>query len=306
MKRFYKNSLIIAVVSICVGVCMTLAGLIGGGAGILEDVLKGIEFYEKIENKEPVNYIYPVGEYAIDNLELNIDASDLIIKYENTDKFTITVENEDEHDCRIDGDTLKFEAIGHSEAIIKKLRAKVTMVFPENYKFNDVKITLGAGRMKAGYLKSKELFVEVGAGSVEVNTLSVDGDALLTVGAGNMEVESLNAVKNAELRVEAGNMEVNGIETESADIVCEAGRFEGENVKLSSNAKIECGAGSVSLDMMHQKEDFNYDLECSVGSISFGDEKCSGLDRERRIENNADKEFDIECSVGAVEIEFEG
>lgn len=305
MKRFYKNSLIIAVVSICVGVCMTLAGLIGGGAGILENVLKGIEFYEKIENKEPVSYIYPMGEYAIDNLELNIDASDLVIKYENTKNITITVENEEKHQCKIDGDTLKFEAIGHSEAIIKNWRAKITMVFPENYKFNDVKITLGAGRMTAGYLKSKELFVEVGAGSVEVNTLTVDGDALLTVGAGNMEVESLNA-KNADLKVEAGNMEVNGIETENADIVCEAGRFEGENAKLSSEAKVECGAGSVSLDMLHQKKDFNYDLECSVGSIAVGEEKCSGLDRERRIENNADKEFDIECSVGAVEIDFEG
>ena len=304
MKRFYKNSLIIAVVSICVGVCMTLAGLIGGGANILENVLSGIEFYEKIENKEPVNYVYPMGEYAIDNLELNIDASDLIIKYENTNDFIITVENEKEHQCKIDGDTLKVETVGHREGIIRNLRAKVIMVFPENYKFNDVKINFGAGEMTAGYLKAKELFVEVGAGSVEVNTLSVDGDARLTVGAGNMEVENINA-KNSDFKIEAGNMEVNGIETENVDILCEAGRFKGKNVKLSSNATVECGAGSVSMDMMHQEQDFNYDLECSVGSISIGNEKYGGLGMEQKIENNSDKEFDIECSVGAVEIEFE-
>ena len=50
--------------------------------------------------------------------------------------------------------------------------------------------------------------------------------------------------------------------------------------------------------------DYNYELECDMGSIRIGDSKYSGPATERSINNRAGQWMEIACSVGSVDISF--
>lgn len=307
MKCFYKNSLMIALICICVGIGMTVVGVVGGGLSVIKTVVTGNEILQDMSNKESAKYSYSMETYEIENLDLDIGASDLTIKYEDTDEYVVTMENGDEHICQVENGTLKFKNSESGRLFFgNSNRQKITIIIPRSAKLNMVDIELGAGKMVAEYLEAEELFIKVGAGDVQVERLASQKDAQLTVGAGNMDVKSLITQKNVELKVEAGNMDLDIIQAGKADVTCEAGRFHSGAVNTLSDVQISCGAGSVYMNMEQKEEEFNYDLKCSVGSISIGNEKFGGLDMEQRIEHSGDKELAVECNVGSVEIEFEG
>jgi len=127
-------------------------------------------------------------------------------------------------------------------------------------------------------------------------------EASISLGAGKAEIEDINA---GELKLELGAGEgvLYNFETDELTMNCGAGRVEASGV-LNGDAKIEAGVGQAALDVKGSEQDFNYDVECGIGSVRVGNNNHSGLASERKIDNGANKKIDINCGVGEINVDF--
>lgn len=106
----------------------------------------------------------------------------------------------------------------------------------------------------------------------------------ISVGAATMEIEELCA-KELELEVGAGSI--------AAD------KMAADEISLT------CGMGSVEMTAEGHKEDYNYDLDVGMGSVSLGGSEFGGMAMKKNINHNAGKNMDIECGMGSIAIDFE-
>lgn len=293
MKRFYKNSLIIALICIFLGILVTFIGVAGGGISLFEEMVnngelsfgsQGIHWGNGSNNSTSteVSYEFPMAEYDIKDLDLDIGGSDLVIEYQDVDTYQVYVEqtNGVEHSCKVKGNELKIETSTDIKIFSGQYTAqKITLIIPESASFREIDINVGAGELTAEKLEGKEIELEVGAGNIDVETLISEKEMKISVGAGNMETDEIQAGK---LKAE-----------------CEVGRIYADNVKVSSDVNVTCDVGYLYMNMAEDEKSFNYDLECSVGSLLIGGESQSGF-----VDNNADRNLKAECNVGSLEIEF--
>lgn len=105
-----------------------------------------------------------------------------------------------------------------------------------------------------------------------------------SVGACALEIEKLSAGE-AEFEVGAGSVVLH--------------EFEADR-----EIAITCGMGSVEMTMSGGEEDYNYELEVGMGTVTIGGSEFGGMAIEKTIENSAPKNMDIECGMGSVDIYF--
>lgn len=125
--------------------------------------------------------------------------------------------------------------------------------------------------------------VELGAGEIEWNTLKADA-MKVELGAGEFVAEKVE-VGDLEVSLGAGECLIQG--------------------KLQGDVKVDCAAGSVTLKHEGTEDEFNYEIDCSVGSVQIDGESFSGLASSKEIDNDASKTMEISVSAGSVEVEFE-
>ena len=63
--------------------------------------------------------------------------------------------------------------------------------------------------------------------------------------------------------------------------------------------------GRIELTAAGKEQDYNYELEVGMGSVTVGAGEFGGMAVEKTIDNSAVKKMDIECGMGSVEIGFE-
>ena len=102
-------------------------------------------------------------------------------------------------------------------------------------------------------------------------------------GAVTAEIDGLNA---KSLKIESG---ASGCTIKNADI----------------EVDIDCGAGSVTLNLEGKVEDYNYELDSSAGSVEIGEDiDLGGLSTEKSIDNGSKRTIEISNGAGSVEICF--
>ncbi len=74
---------------------------------------------------------------------------------------------------------------------------------------------------------------------------------------------------------------------------------------IEERIEIDGGVGSVELTLVGREEDFNYDIDCGVGSVDVGEHHYSELGSDVKVDNGADKKIEIDCGVGSVAVKFE-
>lgn len=127
-------------------------------------------------------------------------------------------------------------------------------------------------------------------------------EADISLGVGESEIEEINA---KELKVEAGagRAVLNDFVTDELKMDCGVGDLEADGT-LNGDAKIVGGVGKLALGITGRESDFNYDINCGVGSVSIGDGSYSGLGYDKKIQNDSDKTIKIDCGVGSVDVKF--
>lgn len=244
------------------------------------------------------------NEYAaadVKGLVLEVGYADLLVQEEATDKITVSTMRDEEktasYSCELRDGVLKVNP-GNVDIHItvfgegKKFRKgdiekdMVLITVPCGMHFEEIDLSIGAG--KAKFKNNSTTYdraeIEVGAGTVSVDNLTVEG---------HMEVES-----------GAGTVELLNFKAASASVDCGVGKMNLHGA-VDGNIDINCGVGSVEMELDAVEADYNYEINCAVGAILVnGSKRGVGLFSYSTKLHNADAKgkINMSCGVGRIEL----
>lgn len=295
MRRFTKGMLITAGIFGTVGVGLTIAGVAMGAnisdmeiPGFIREKIEWVEesaadeHHDLKEIQDTVNDsgststktvqkkeadeadVYDL-QYQPLNFEFELRSDELIL--EEGDSYQVYVYEDDGNDVTVKEDrgTLKIISKRKKSDTASTQNYKIRVLYPKDVTLDELEIELGAGQILFDRdVETKTLNLELGAGEFTNSGAITTREADLEVGAGNMELSDLSA------------KEING----------------------------ECGVGDMTLSVTGESVDYNYDLECGIGTISIDAESYSGFAKEKHISNGADRSVDLECGMGNISVDF--
>lgn len=305
MKKFYRRSVITALVILGVGMALCIVGAIGGGLQTFISMTEDGGFSYKPMNKFKVNvgkqgvyigdddrkdfeksYTFSVKEDGIKSIECVIGVSNVTIESSgDEDKIYVEVDGDKRSDfsCKVENETLVISC----EREIKSLKGladigcDITLQLPET-EFEKMKLDVGAGNIEADTLKAKQMEIVIGAGNVELEKIKATG-LKGNVDAGNLSIAQLDAQKEIQLEVNAGRIEV-------------------DTAKKSKEITVECNMGQIEMELQGEENDYNIDLSCAMGNVSVGDYEIAGMDASKNIDNDATNTINAECNLGNINI----
>jgi len=129
----------------------------------------------------------------------------------------------------------------------------------------------------------EEVDLEIGAAQANIEGLA-GGEIKITVGAGEANVEEVIA-KSFDLEVGAGEANVMG--------------------SLVDELDVEVGVGQATVGISGAEQDYNYNVECGIGSVKVGNNSYGGLGAEQKVTHpGADGVINIDCGIGEVIVTF--
>ena len=181
--------------------------------------------------------------------------------------------------------SLKVE-VGAAECQILAYDGQKIRVEADNTKYLDCK--KNGENLKVSYGQENfalHWFDQGGVGFIRIyipkgevlETLEVDG------GAASITMEEL-VCKDVNLEIGAGALSYTG--------------------SVEKKISVDCGAGSVELILEGQAEDFNYSLECGLGSVSVENGPGIAGIGESKVDNRAAKKAELECGLGSIAVTF--
>lgn len=277
MKKFTKVCLTLVVILVVLGGIFAVIGMVMGFR--LDDInaISSVGFDAKEET-------YEFNADEIENLNIEVDAGELEVNTNNENKIKITVKSSnDSWECYQEGNQLIIneDLEDNFWTLFNNHGSEVTISLPNDYEVKEGKIVLGAGEAYIDRMAGKEISLEVGAGSVECNSIQAEEKLNLTAGAGEIEIN----------KMEVGDTYVD----------CGIGSISLQG-KVEGDITAECGVGEISFDIEGDEDDFNYYIESGVGNISIDESDFASIGSDKKIDNDADKNFYLECGVGSIEI----
>lgn len=284
MKKFMKGTAITGGIFFLIGLVVLLIGI--GGGGIKDMREKSMAELERVMEK-------------FENIEF-IDG--INITFEGTNIFDENIES------YTDG----------------------TYVF-EDCMASDLEILVGAGDLKIKYHNEENVTLEVSDEDkmqcyVEGDTLKIRGSLItgtgssstmivylpenknfnnvaIDVGAGNIEIDKLTG-SDTDINVAMGQVVISEMETDSLNIEVGMGNAEVKG-NINYEAIVDCGMGQVVMELEGEGKDFNYNLDCGLGSLSVeGVYHIAGIG-DSYVNNDASMEMDISVGMGTVTVSFE-
>lgn len=227
-----------------------------------------------------------IDKYRLDGtfsrVDIEVGGCTFTTRNSGDDAFYIEVKNTDKFQAYVETDTLYVKSV--TTAMFQKEQNKCKIIFyvPAAYQFEHVRMELGAGRMEVGDLHAGEASLEVGAGEIVVQETEAD-KLELSVGMGSIELDGMS-VNRLDISVGMGGVTAKG--------------------SVSGDIKAECSMGSMEMTLEGSQNDFNYTLECAMGTIELGSDEYSGMAMSKSISNGAGKSITADCSMGSMTIRF--
>lgn len=109
------------------------------------------------------------------------------------------------------------------------------------------------------------------------------------------------------LEVSAGEIRILGGSAEHLEAEAKAGAIDCQ-MAVEKTASAECSAGTVDILLAGEKNDYDYQLECSGGSIFLNGEEpeeFTQLYQKKNINNHAGRNVELECQMGTITVDFQ-
>ncbi len=158
---------------------------------------------------------------------------------------------------------------------------QIIITIPSDLMADQVTIDLGAGEIKIEELNTRIADFEIGAGSLNVRSLSVSDKLNAEVGAGELSIKRLIA-KDAVLDCGVGSIDLAG--------------------EILGDLDADCGVGQIVLDLEGKEEDYNYNISCGIGEIKLNDKRFEFSADEIIRNDNTIGTFNLNCSVGSLTV----
>lgn len=284
MKKFTKICMSFCAITIIVGIVLCVVGFSLGAGNVLN---MGWNRYKPVIDSRIGKSYKTEGENLqrtftdIDSLSFEIMHAKINIS--ETEKDEIVVDVPEEYNFFQEGKKLIIDSENIDINVWNKEIPEINVYIPKDMRFKNVDMEVGAGTAEIDSISADKMTLEIGAGEAEINTLDISEKCNIEVGAGNLDIKNYQG-KATELSVGAGNAAIVG--------------------SILGNTDIECGLGSVKVTLINTKRDYNFDISGGMGEIVIGEAKYSGTGFEDYINNDAEYEMKVECGMGDVTVEF--
>lgn len=254
-----------------------------------------------------------ITAYGLRELDITVGACQMYIGEAAVDEVSIAITGEckDHYQYRIkDGDTFMLVHKDMKDGYIGDLwdrshlkgDTEITLYLPEGMSLDDINIDFGAGKLETGNLKAREIEINVGAGDCIFEKIEASESVDISLGAGKITANALSA-KEADFDIAAGELWINGADVShetkvdmSMGQATLSGTFTGE-------LDAECSMGNLNITLEGKESDYNYEVDCGMGSISIGGKSYDGL-AEHDIYNGSNNKIDVTCSMGNINVYF--
>ena len=284
MKKFTKITLIIAGILVAIGlVCVTVAFSRGLTTRTLVQLARdsyfsfdeegfhfsigSIEENANKENDGDKTSNYEVAE-SFQDLDIEFGAGELEARY--ADVANVEVKETGLSNLKVD--------VKENTLVIRE-KTKVNI----NINMDDLDDRSLVVLIPNG-MKLREVDIEIGAAKAEIMDLLAD-EISITVGAGEAEISNITA-RQFELEVGAGEANVTQLFVDALDV--------------------NAGLGQVNITLNGVQEEYNYSVECDIGTVVVGENSYSGLGEEQNVRyEGATKKIEIDCGIGKVKVQFQ-
>lgn len=210
----------------------------------------------------------------INNLDISLKATSLEIVDSmdfsvdtNNAKIKVTYEN----------GTLKICEKGTPSFNTSDLVLKISL--PSTSNFKTVKVEMGAGKTNIANLNTDILDLNLGAGKNLLEKIEVNTQTKIEGGAGLTEIMA-GTLNNVDFDLGVGKVFI--------------------NASILGNSKIECGVGSVELNLLGNQESYQLNVEKGIGSINVADKIYNNDDTI----GNGNNHLKIEGGIGNIKVGF--
>lgn len=261
-QKVIKNLAFVFAIVLTVSIIGGLLGVVGLFGGLFDEdaVLEDAKTYSVSDN--------------ITELDISINAADFTIK--QADAFSVesnlknlTVKEKD--GVLIIEENKRFGVTYTDAALI--------LYIPADTVFKKADITTGAGRLTVDSLSADSLKLELGAGEVNIGTLT--------------------AAKKADIDGGAGRITISGGTLHNLDLDMGVGQLNLTSAILG-NSEFDLGIGESNITLIGSKDDYDIDAEKGIGNITVDGETVSNLNGN----GNGENDIEINGGIGAINLAF--
>lgn len=247
----------------------------------------------------------PLTADTLRELYIEAGACEVVIEEYAGDHVSLAVGGDAEHfRYRVKDGVLQIVGRPMSGSLWGRSDDKIWLRLPRGAFLDYLSLEVGAGELNCGKLSAADVSIEVDAGECVADRIAADGAVTLSVGAGDLSLNTL-VCRQADIDVAAGDLEIaDATVTDGADIALGMGDVDIEG-RMSGELDVDCDMGEVTLTLRGTAREYNYDIDCSMGTVNVGADSYSGMGAERSIDNGAGNDFHIDCSMGTVNIIFD-
>lgn len=229
----------------------------------------------------------------------NITTEDLkVISDEVTEIATLNVELDFTNLQIKTGDNFKVET-NNSKISFKNDNGSIIIKEDYNWKTNsgesllviylpkdmieldETEIETGAGKLNIENLNTQSLYLELGAGDVQIENLVTTKETKIDGGVGKAEIKSCK-INDLKANLGMGEFTLNG--------------------KLTGESKIDSGVGSINMDLTDKKENYTIKLSKGIGSIRIDEKEVA----DGEVWGNGENSIKIDGGIGSIKINFRG
>lgn len=226
----------------------------------------------------------------IREIDLEIDCAELTVETAAVDEVQITAMLDDKVDYVsgvLDGKlSISCKYHGMKRHIRTEDLVRIAIVLPKEKHFAEIAMETGAGNidMRNAKIWCDRLDIEAGAGNVKAGELRVEEALSVTVGAGKAELYSASVKK--------------------INVDCGAGEFRMQGT-VEEELNVECGVGKCDIALAGRESDYNYSVDCGIGSVAVNGNKIGGLGGNHNCSNaGAAGRINVSCGIGKVIIKI--
>ncbi len=251
-----------------------ISAVLSAGYGLLNAI--GIINFK--ENSLLENMV-TISDDAEEFLSLNLDIKSSNLQIKTGDKFEVKTNNSNIKYSNENG-SIKIKEDKLTNWLFGKIDIGELIIYiPENMKqIDEVKINIGAGTVFIEQLNTKNLYLDLGAGNVAIDKLTVSEESKINGGAGNININS-GEIANVDLDLGVGNTKIKS--------------------SVTGNSKIDTGVGELNLYLTLESSEYKIEVDKGIGKITFNDDKIL----DNTIIGNGENYIKINGGIGNINIE---
>lgn len=159
-------------------------------------------------------------------------------------------------------------------------KIQLNLYLPADFTFKKAEVQTGAGQVRIKCLAAETLYLELGAGRVQIDTLEALRAAKIIGGAGQVTVQN-GALQNLRLEMGVGELRITSA--------------------LTGDCDLNMGIGAAYLTLVGKPDAYRIELDKGLGAATLDGEHLS----ESTVRGNGANKIDIDGGVGEIRIAFE-